>query len=97
MGGPAARNFMEVQMLQRYRLKEEVPWQEVLDIIYWFQEISLDQAQRSMRLGYPIEKDGSLRNLRTGCACSKSLGRFLGRRATRLDRRTAEPLESLQL
>ena len=81
--------------MQKYRVNEEVPWQEVLDIIYWFEEISLDQARRTMRLGYPVEKDGSLRNLRAGCACSKSLRRFLGRRETRLDRRAAEVAESL--
>ncbi len=81
--------------MQKYRVNEEVPWQEVLDVIYWFQEISLDQAQRTMRLGYPMEKNGSLRNLRTGCACSKALRRFLGRRETKLDRRAAELLESL--
>lgn len=82
--------------MQKYRVNEEVPWQEVLDILYWFQEISLDQAQRTMRLGYSVEEDGSLRNLRTSCACSKSLRRFLGRRETKLDRRAAELLESLE-
>lgn len=82
--------------MQKYRVNEEVPWQEVLDIIYWFQEINLDQARRTMRLGYPVEKDGSLRNLRAGCACSKSLRRFLGRRETKLDRRAAGLLESLE-
>lgn len=82
--------------MQKYHLNEEVPWQEVLDIIYWLQKISLDQAQRTMRLGYSVEKDGSLRNLRTSCACSKSLRRFLGRRETKLDRRAAELLERLE-
>ena len=50
-----------------------------------------------MRLGYSVEEDGSLRNLRTSCACSKSLRRFLGRRETKLDRRAAELLESPDL
>lgn len=39
--------------MQKYRVNEEVPWQEVLDIIYWFQEINLDQAHRTMRWGIP--------------------------------------------
>lgn len=82
--------------MQNYRVNEEVSWQEVLDIINWFQEISLDQARRTMRLGYPVEKDGSLQNLRTGCTCSKFLRRFLGRKETKLDRRAAELLESLE-
>lgn len=88
--------YCEVIKKQKYRLNEEVPWQEVLDILDWFQEISLDQAQRTIRLGYPMEGDGSLRNLRAACACSKSLRHFLRRRETKLDRRAAELLESLE-
>ena len=82
--------------MQKYHLNEEVPWNDVLATIYWLQKISLDQVHRTMYLGYSVEEDGSLRNLRTSCACSKSLRRFLGRRETKLDRRAAELLESLE-
>lgn len=70
--------------MQKYRVNEEVPWQEVLDIIYWFQEINLDQAHRTMRLGYPMEKDGSLRNLR---AARRSCWRACSRKNTGAARR----------
>lgn len=82
--------------MQKYRVNEEVPWNDILATIYRLQEISLDQVHRTMYLGYSAEEDGSLRNLRISCACSKSLRRFLGRRETKLDRRAAELLESLE-
>ena len=81
--------------MQKYRVNEEVPWNEVLDIIRWSQEVHMMQLQRVIDLGKFRKNDGSLRNLRASCACSKALRRFLGRRETKLDRRAAELLESL--
>ena len=69
---------------------------EVLDIIRWSQEVHMMQLQRVIDLGKFRKNDGSLRNLRASCACSKALRRFLGRRETKLDRRAAELLESLE-
>ena len=82
--------------MQKYRVNEEVPWNEVLDIIRWSQEVHMMQLQRVIDLGKFRKNDGSLRNLRASSACSKALRRFLGRRETKLDRRAAELLESLE-
>lgn len=83
--------------MQKYRTQEDVPWRDILGIIYWAQEVHMMQLQRVIDMGLLTEHDGSLRNLRTSCVCSRSLRRFLGRPETKLDRQAAELLESLNV
>ena len=83
--------------MQKYHVNEEVPWNDILDIIRWSQEVHMIQLQRVIDLGKFRKNDGSLRNLRASCACSKSLRRFLKRPETKMDQRAAELLESLGL
>lgn len=81
--------------MQKYRTQEEVPWRDILAIIRRTQKISFEYVQWTREIGMLTENDGSLRNLRTSCACSRQLRRFLGRPETKMDRRAAELLESL--
>ncbi len=53
------------------------------------------QLQRVVNMGRLTKNDGSLRNLRISCGCSSALRRFLKRPETKMDRRAAELLESL--
>lgn len=82
-------------MMQKYRVNEEVPWNDILDIIRWSQEVHMMQLRRVVNMGRLTKNDGSLRNLRISCGCSKSLRRFLRRPETKMDQRAAELLESL--
>lgn len=62
--------------MQKYRVNEEVPWNEVLDIIRWSQEVHMMQLWRVIDLGEFRKNDGSLRNLRISCACSNPSAAF---------------------
>ena len=73
--------------MQKYRVNEEVPWNEVLDIIRWSQEVHMMQLQRVIDLGKFRKNDGSLRNLRASCACRTPRRRSVGGRATTVPRR----------
>lgn len=82
--------------MKKYRVNEKVPWNEILGILRWSQEVHMMQLRRVIDLGKFTEQNGSLRNLRTSCRCSRALRRFLGRRETKMDRRAAELPESLE-